>query len=151
MSMFILAVSCLTTSNLPWFMDLTFQVPMQYFSLQHQTLLPSPVTSTTGCFLLWLCLFIISGVISPLFSSSTLGNYQPGEFLFRCPIYSPFPTVHGALKARMLKWSAIPFLQWTTFCQDSPPWPVRLGWPFSFIDYTRLWSRRSVWLVFCDC
>ena len=26
---FTLAISCLTTSNLPWFMDLTFQVPMQ--------------------------------------------------------------------------------------------------------------------------
>ena len=47
--MFTLAISCLTTSNLPWFMDLTFQVPMQYCSLQHQTLLLSPVTSTTGC------------------------------------------------------------------------------------------------------
>ena len=32
-------------------MDLTFQVPVQYFSLQHRTLLLSPVTSTTGyCF-----------------------------------------------------------------------------------------------------
>ena len=32
-------------------MDLTFQVPMQYCSLQHWTLLLSPVTSTTGyCF-----------------------------------------------------------------------------------------------------
>ena len=49
MSTFILAISCLTTSNLPWFMDLTFQVPVQYCSLQHQTLLPLPVTSTTGC------------------------------------------------------------------------------------------------------
>ena len=49
--MFILAISCLTTSNLPWFMDLKFQVPMQYCSLQHRTLLLSPVTSTTGyCF-----------------------------------------------------------------------------------------------------
>ena len=46
---FALAISCLTTSNLPWFMDLTFQVPMQYCSLQHQTLLPTPVTSTAGC------------------------------------------------------------------------------------------------------
>ena len=36
--MFTLAISCLTTSNLPWFMDLTSQVPMQYFSLQHWTL-----------------------------------------------------------------------------------------------------------------
>ena len=30
-SMFTLAISCLTTPNLPWFMDLTFQVPIQYF------------------------------------------------------------------------------------------------------------------------
>ena len=44
-----LIISCLTTSNLPWFMDLTFKVSMQYCSLQHWTLLPSPVTSTTGC------------------------------------------------------------------------------------------------------
>ena len=49
MLMFTLTISCLTTSNLPWFMDLTFQVPMQS-SLQHRTLLPSPVTSTTGCY-----------------------------------------------------------------------------------------------------
>ena len=49
MLMFTLAISCLTTSNLSWFMDLIFQVPMQYCSLQHRTLLPSPVTFTTGC------------------------------------------------------------------------------------------------------
>ena len=48
MLMFALAISCLTTSNLPGFMGLTFQVPMQYWSLQHWTLLPSPVTSTTN-------------------------------------------------------------------------------------------------------
>ena len=48
---FTLAISSLTTSNLPWFMDLTFQVPMQYCSLQHQPLLLPPVTSTTAyCF-----------------------------------------------------------------------------------------------------
>ena len=51
MSTFTLAISCLTTSNLPGFMDLTFQVPMQYCSLEHWTLLLSPVTSTAGyCF-----------------------------------------------------------------------------------------------------
>ena len=49
MLMLTLAISCLTTSYLLWFMDLTFQVPMQYCSVQHWTLLPSPVTSTTGC------------------------------------------------------------------------------------------------------
>ena len=50
MSIFTLAVSCLTTFNLSWFTDLTFQVPMQYCSLQHRYLLPAPVTSTTGCY-----------------------------------------------------------------------------------------------------
>ena len=49
--MLTLAISCLIIFNLPWFMDLTFQVHMQYCSLQHQILLLSPVTSTTGyCF-----------------------------------------------------------------------------------------------------
>ena len=85
MLIFTLAISCLTTSNLAWFMDLTFQVPMQYCSLQHQTFLPSPVTSTTGCFVfffwLWLHLFILSGIIAPLFPSSTLGSYWPGRFI----------------------------------------------------------------------
>ena len=98
---FTLAISCLTTSNLPWFMDLTFQVPMQYCCLQHQTLLPSPVTSTTGWFLLWLRLFILSGVISPLISNSILGIYWSREFIFQCPIFLPFHTVHGVLKARI--------------------------------------------------
>ena len=44
MTMFNLVIYCLTTSNLPWFMDLIFQVPMQYYSLQHWTLLSPPGT-----------------------------------------------------------------------------------------------------------
>ena len=49
MLIFILAVACLTMSNLPWFMDVTFQVPMQYCSLQHPNLHSSPDTCTTEC------------------------------------------------------------------------------------------------------
>ena len=60
-------------------------------------------------FLLWLHPFILSGVISPLISSSILGPYWPGEFLFQYSIVLPFNTVHGVLKARILKWFAIPF------------------------------------------
>ena len=56
MSTFTLAISCLTNFNLPWFIgnecqdvrNLTFQVSMQYCSLQHRNLLLSPVTSTAG-------------------------------------------------------------------------------------------------------
>ena len=40
-------ISCLTMYNLPWFMDLTFQVPMQYCSVQHWNWFSSVDTSTT--------------------------------------------------------------------------------------------------------
>ena len=107
--MFTLAISCLTTSNLPRFVDLTFQIPMQYCSFQHQTLLPSPITSTAGhCFHF--------GSISSFFLSyfSTLlqlhiGHLDLGSSSFSVIFFLPFHTVHGVLKARILKWFAIPF------------------------------------------
>ena len=42
------------------------------------------------------------------------------------------------------------------FCQNSPPWPTCLKWPWTswlivWFSYTRLWSIWSFWLVFCDC
>ena len=80
---FTLAISCLTSSYLPWFMDLTFKILMQYCSLQHQTLLSPPDTSTTGhhfCFgtaaSFILELFVIVFCSSPVVSwtSSDLGG-----------------------------------------------------------------------------
>ena len=52
---------------------------------------------------------ILSGYSFPLISSSTLGTYRPGGFLLQYPIILPSHTVHGALKARVQKWFAIPF------------------------------------------
>ena len=126
MSMFTLAISCLTTSNLPSFMDLTFQVPMQYCSLQHQTLLLLPVTSMTGCCFLFDSLFILSGTISPLFSNSILA---PGEFIFQHHIFLPFHTAHGVLKAGVLKWFAIPFYSEPRFGRTLHHDPSTLGGP----------------------
>ena len=58
-------------------MDLTFQVPMQYCSLQHQISLPSPVTSTTGyCF----CFDSISSFFLELFlHSSPVAYWAPTD------------------------------------------------------------------------
>ena len=42
-------------------------------------------------------------------SASSVAYWAPGEFIFQCPIFLPFHTVHGVLKARILKWFAIPF------------------------------------------
>ena len=110
MSIFTLAISCLTTSNLPWFMDLTFQVPMQYCSLQHRTLLPSPVTPTTGC---CFCFGSISSFFleSPLMSGSILGTYRPGvpsrAPSFSVPSFCLFILFMGF--SRQGYWSGLPF------------------------------------------
>ena len=107
---FTLAVCCLTTSNLPWFMDLTFQVPMQYCSLQHQTLLPSPVTSTTGC---CFCFGSIPSFFLELFLHwSPVAYWAPtgqGSSSFSVLSFLPVHSVHGVLKARIMKWFSIPF------------------------------------------
>ena len=70
MLMFTFAICCLTTSSLPWF------IPGSYARLLFTALDFTSITSHIHnwvLFLLWLCLLILSGVLSPLFSSSTLG------------------------------------------------------------------------------
>ena len=124
---------------------------MQYCSLQHRTLLPSPCTSITGCCFCFDSIFIISGFISPLISSSILGNYRPGEFIFQCPIFLHFYTVYGKNTEVVCR----SLFQWTTFCQNSPPWPICLGlsftaWLIASLSYMRLWSMWSFWLAFYD-
>ena len=84
-------------------------------------------------FLVWLHLFTLSGVVSPLFSSSILGTYPPGEFLFHCLIFLPFHTVCGVPKARGLEWFAIPFLsELSTMPHLS--WGTLHGMTHSFIE-----------------
>ena len=130
MSIFTLAISCLSTFSLPWFMVLMFQVPMQYCSFHHRTF-----TFTTrhihnlALFLLRLSLFIPSGAISLLLSSSILGIYHPGEFIFQCHTFLPFHSVYGVLMARMLKWFAIPFSSGPRFVRNLHHEPSVLGGP----------------------
>ena len=61
--------------------------------------------------------------------SSILGAYQPGGFIFQCPIFLPFHTVHGVLKARILKWFAIPFSGGPRFVRTLHHDPSILGGP----------------------
>ena len=160
MSMFILTISCLSTFNLPWFMGLTFQVPMQYCSYgMCFTSITSPIHSWV-LVLLWHRFFILSGVISPLISSSILGTCRPGEFIFQCPIFFPFHTVHGFLKARILKWSAIPFSSEPRFVRTlhhaRPSWMALPGMVHSFIELDKAVVHvirlvSFLWLWFSVC
>ena len=69
-------------------------------------------------FLLRLRLFLLSGVSSPLISRSIVGTYQPGEFLFQCPIFLPFHLFMGFSRQEP-EVLCCSLLQWTTFCQTT--------------------------------
>ena len=134
-----LAISSLTTSNLPWFMDLTFQVPMQYCSLQHRTFLPSPVTSTIGC-----C-FCFGSVFS--FFLELFLHWSPIAYWAHTDLVSsPFSVLSFCLFilfmgfSRQEYWSGChSLLQWATFCQTSPPWSAHLGWLHrAWLSFTEL-------------
>ena len=106
MSIFTLTISCLTTSNLPWFMDLTFHIPM-LFTASDFTSITSHIHNWV-LFMLWLHLFyFFLDLFPPLFSSSILGTYRPGDFIFQCHIFFPFHTVHGVPKHEY--WSGLLF------------------------------------------
>ena len=161
MSMFILDISYLTTSNLPWFMDLTFQVPVQYCSLQHRTLLSSPVTSTAGgCF----CFGSISSFFLEL-------------VLYWSPVVYWAPTNLGSSTFSILSfclfilfmrfsrqeyWSSLPFpspvdlILSELSTMTCPSWVVLHGMAHSFteldkdvVHVVRLFSFLWLWFSFC--
>ena len=157
MLMFSLAISCLTTSNLPWFMDLTFPVPTQYCSLQHRTWLSPPDISTTECRFLFgpatsffLELLVIALCYSPVAYFGQLLTWRTHllvSYLFAfsyCPWDSS--SKNTGVGCHFL-------LQWTIFYQNSSLWPVCRGWAcmawlrasLSFANpffMTRLWSMK---------
>ena len=126
-----LVISCLTTFNLPWFMDLPSQVPMQYCSLQHRTLLLSPVPSTTGC---CFCFGSIPSYLLNIYWHNVLQfrllwkSVIKLELLWKwkvklkvahsCLIFATPWAVHGILQARILEWVAFPFSKGSSQCRD---------------------------------
>ena len=69
---------------------------------------------------LWLCLFSFSGVISPLFSSSILGPTDLGRSSVSVLSFCLFILFMG-LQGKNTEMVCHSHLQWTTFCQSSPP------------------------------
>ena len=155
MSTFTPAISCLTTSNLPWFMDLTFQVPMQYCSLQHRTLLLSPVTSTTGyCF----CFGSIPSFFLELFLHwSPVAYWAPtdlGSSSFSILSFSLFILFMGF--SRQEYWSGLPFLSPVDHILSDLSTMTRPSWvaPWAWLSFSELDKAVVLvwldWLVFCE-
>ena len=74
--------------------------------------------SQLGVVSLWLLAFI-SGVTSPLISSSILDTYQPGEFIFQYPTFA-FSYCSWSSQGKNTEVACHPLLQLTTFCHDQP-------------------------------
>jgi len=72
--MFTLIISYLTTYKLPWFMDLTFQIPAQNCSLQHWTSITSHINNWAGCF--HFC-SVSSSFLELFFYSSPVAYWAP--------------------------------------------------------------------------
>ena len=139
MLMFTLASSCLTTSNLPWFMDLTFQIPMQYCSLQHQTFFYCQSHPQLGV------VFALALSLHSFWSYfSTDLQWHIGHLLtwgVPLSVYYLFAFSYCSWGSQDKKTEVVchSLLQWTTFFQTSPPWPIHLGWPHTaWLSFTEL-------------
>ena len=153
--MFTLAISCLTTSNFPWLKNLKFQVPMQYCSLQHQTLLLSPVTSTTGC---CFCFSSVSSFFLELFLHWSPVAYWAatnlGSSSFSVLSFCLFILFMGF--SRQEYWSSLPFpspvvhvlSEFSTMTRSSCVALHRMAHHFIELDKLVVHVIR---LVFCDC
>ena len=90
-------------------------------------------------FLLSLCLFVLSGVISPLISSSILGCSSYWGVHLSVSYLSAFSYCSWGSQDKKTEVVCHSLLQWTTFCQNSPPRPVHLGWPYTaWLSFTEL-------------
>ena len=76
------------------------------------------------------------------------------EFLFSYPIILPFHTVHGVLKARILKWLAIPFSSGAHSVRPLHHDLPGLGCPAPWLAFIELGKAVVLvwldWLVFCE-
>ena len=142
-------------------MDLTFQVLMQYCSLQHQTLLPS-VTSTTGC---CFCFVSISSFFLELFLPwSSVAYSAPtdtGSSSF-CLVLSFCLFILFVEFSRQEYWNGLPFPSPVDhiFSELSavtrPSWVTLHGMAHSFIELDkavvhviRLASFLWLWISVC--
>ena len=160
MSMFILAISCLTTSNLPWFMDLTVHVLMQHCSLQHWTLLLSSIISTAGC---CFCFGSISSFFLELFL-----HWSPVAYWVPTDLRSSFSVLYFCLFILFMGfsgqeyWSGLPFsspvdhILSELSTMTHPSWVALHGMAHSFTELYKAVVHmirlvRFLWLWFSVC
>ena len=105
-------ISCLTTSNLPSLMDITFKVPIQYCSLEHLILLSSPDAYTAGhrFHFGWASSFFLEQLVTAL-QSSPVAYWMPSNLrgsFSGVIFFFFFHTLNGAIRKE--SWIRLPFV-----------------------------------------
>ena len=129
---------------------------MQYCSLQHRTLLPSPVTSTTGC-----CFYFssVSSFFLELFlhwsAIAFWATTDGGSSSFSVLSFCLFILFIGF--SRQEYWSGLPFPSPVDHILSELSTMTHLSWvtlhsmAHSFIELEKAVSMWLDWLVFYDC
>ena len=111
---------------------------MQYCSLQHRTLFLSPVTSTARYSF---CFGSIPSFFLKFFSTDLqlhIGHLPTWRVHLSVSYLFAFSYCSWGSQGKNTEVVCHSLLQWTTFCQHSPPGPVCLRWPYiawlSFIE-----------------
>ena len=110
MSMFNLAISCLSHSIYLGSWTLKFQVSMQYFYLQHHFTFTTRHIYNWASFLLWLSHFILSGAISNCPKLSPVAHQTPSNLGGSCSAVISFCLFILFMEFfRQAYWSDLPF------------------------------------------
>ena len=110
--------------------------------------LPSPVTSTTECCFYFgsISLFLLELFLhwSPMayWAPRTWGVHLSVSYFFA------FSYCSRGSQGKNIEVGCHSPLQWTIFCQNSPPWPVHFGWPYkawfiASLSYTNPFARQG--------
>ena len=115
MSTFTLAISCLTTYNLPWFMDLTFQVNIALYSIEpcfyHQSYPQLGVVFALAPSLHSFWSFFLCSSPVAYWTLLTWGAHLLVSYLFT------FSYCSWGSQGKNTEAVCHSLLQWTTFCQ----------------------------------
>ena len=163
MSTFILAISCLTTSNLPWFMDLWI-IPGSYAILLFRALGLASITSHIHNWVLFLLCLHVSFFLDLFLNWSLVTYWAPtdvGSSSFNVLSFCLFILFMGF--SRHEYWSGLPFpspvdhVLSEFYTMTHPSWVALPGIAYSFTELDRamihvislvsfLWLRFSVCL-----
>ena len=152
------AVMAITSSLMRWLL-VSHSSLWQNLNLAQLSWKQTPLQKTVSLYLFtYFYIFIFTTVLG--YRKKLSRKYKEFPYTLSTHLWATPINILRWYSIFILLWATIEIvvchslLQWTTFCQTSPPWPARLGWPhmawFSFIELDKAVIRLTsfLWLWF---